>query len=152
MKPTPRLYPPIFACLPPPQYQLLKQIILLNFGPLKDILTSPRFVTLKYKSLRNELVRAKITLTDEQTIDVYAVLENLHVPDSTSHQTSTIMPTLRPQKARTQRCKQARCVTCSHLNHFTSTKSKTSYLIRHSFTCQSNNLIYLITSKKCNNM
>ena len=40
-KPTPRLHLPIFACIPPSQYQLLKQIILLNFGLLKDLLKLP---------------------------------------------------------------------------------------------------------------
>ena len=57
------------------------------------------------------------------------------------------------QITRTQRCKQPKCTTCNHLsckNNFTSTKTKTSYPIRHSFTCQSTNLIYLITCKKCN--
>ena len=115
------------------------------------MLKSPRFVALKYKNLRNELVRAKIVLTDEQVIDVYTALDNS--PANTCHQTSAVLPSLHPQTARTKRCKQPRCLTCSHSsckNHFTSTKTKTTYPIRHSFTCQSTNLIYLITCKKCN--
>ena len=150
-KPTPRLHLPIFACIPPSQYQLLKQIILLNFGLLKDLLKLPRFVALKHKTIGKELVRAKITQTDEQIIDVYTTLDNSSV--NTSHHTSAVLPILYSQTTRTQRCKQPKCATCNHLsckNHFTSTKTKTSYPIRHSFTCQSTNLIYLITCKKCN--
>lgn len=150
-KPAPKVYPPILACLPPPQYHLLKQVILSNFEPLRDLLPSPRFVALRYTTLHNELERAKISPTDEQTIDIYATLTNS--PANPTHHISALLPKLHPQTARTQRCKQPRCATCTHIScksNFTSTKTKTTYPIRHSFTCQSTNVIYLITCKRCN--
>ena len=55
-------------------------------------------------------------------------------------------------KTKIQKCQSPKCVTCTHLNttpYFTSTTTKTTYLIRHSFSCNSTNLIYLITCTKC---
>ena len=150
-KPAPRIYPPIFKCLPPPQFHLLKQVILSNFEPLRDLLPSPRFVALRHTTLRNELVRAKMTPSDEQTVEILATLTSSSYHPT--NQTSALLPELRPQAARTRKCGQPRCMTCTHMsckNHFTSTKTKKSYPIRHSFTCQSTNVIYLITCRKCN--
>ena len=73
-------------------------------------------------------------------------------PINSAHQSSASIPILYSQTARTKKCKP-KCTTCSHLsckNHFTSTKTKTTYPIRHSFTCQSSNLVYLLTCKRCN--
>ena len=49
-------------------------------------------------------------------------------------------------------CNHPKCSTCQHFNptnFFRSTVTKQHYRIRQSFTCSSNNIIYLITCKKC---
>ena len=86
--------------------------------------------------------------TDNQLSLIYATLN----ASTTSHVTAGQLPHLSSQNARTIRCNHPSCATCKHLNcskHFTSTKTGTSYTIRHNFSCISRNLIYLITCKKC---
>ena len=51
-----------------------------------------------------------------------------------------------------KKCGHPRCATCQHLQcqpSFKSTKTKQSYPIRHNFSCNSENLTYLITCTKC---
>ena len=146
----PRLYPPIYKCPPPPQFKLLKAIILENYHTLQNTLLPPRFIPMKHPTLKNELVRTKMTPTDDQLIDIFSVLMNHTTPE---HTTAGKLPQLKAHNTRTKRCNHPRCATCTHLNcskYFTSTKSGTTYTIRHSFTCTSSNLIYLVTCKKCN--
>ena len=142
-------YPPLHKCLPPPQYTLLKSIILENFHLLQNVLPTPRFIPLKYTTLKGKLVRAKLIPTDDQFIDLYTTLSS-HT--TSEHTTAGKLPTLTTLNARTKRCNHPRCVTCTHLNcskYFTSTKTKVTYTIRHSFSCTSKNIIYLITCKRC---
>ena len=149
-QPTPpKCYPPLYKCPPPPQYKLLKQIVLKNFHLLQTRLSAPRFIPLRYPTLGNTLVRTRLSPSDEQLVDIYTSLSN----HSTScHTIAGQLPLLRTQGARTKRCNHPRCLTCRHLNcskYVTSSKTGVTYTIRHSFSCTSSNLIYLITCTKC---
>ena len=142
----PKFYPPIYKCPPPPQFKLLKRIVLENYHELQNILPAPRFIPMKHPTLQNELVRTKIAPTDDQLIDIYTALT------TSEHTTAGKLPQLNPHNTRTRRCNHPRCATCLHLNcskYFTSTRTRTTYTIRHNFNCTSSNLIYLITCKKC---
>ena len=147
-----RLFPPLYKCLPPPQYKSLKKIVMDNYNPLQKTLPAPRFLTRKYPNLHNLLVRTQLQPTENQIIDIHLQLNSdsdSHI-DST-HTTAGEIPRLR-QGVRTQKCRHPRCITCKHLNcnkYFTSTKTGTTYTIRHNFNCTSSNLIYLITCKHC---
>ena len=55
---------PLFKCVPPPKYQLLKQIILRDYHVLH--FKSPKFIALRHPTLQNMLVRSAQTLSDEQ--------------------------------------------------------------------------------------
>jgi hypothetical protein len=147
--PPPRFYPPLFKCPPPPQFKLLKRIVLENYHELQNLLPAPRFIPMKHPTLQNELVRTKVTPTDEQLIDIHTIFMSYATSE---HTTAGKLPQLNPHNTRTKRCNHPRCVTCLHLNcskYFTSTRSRITYTIRHNFSCTSNNLIYLITCKKC---
>ena len=51
-----------------------------------------------------------------------------------------------------QKCNKPRCTICQHYlpnDYFQSTVTRHSFLIRHPFTCNSNNIIYFITCLKC---
>ena len=146
--PPPKIYPPLYKCLPPPQFQTLKKVILNEYDLLEGNIPSPRFITYSHHTLRKELVRSKLIPTDEQFIDICLTLQDISNP---AKETPAQLPTLKTQQARI-RCNHPMCLTCKYLNcsnHFTSTKTKTTYTIRHSFSCTSTNLIYLITCKKC---
>ena len=147
--PPPKYYPPLYKCLPPPQYKLLKHIILENYHMLQNVLPAPRFIPLKHASLSDKLVRTKLVPSHNQLSDSYTTLSTHATSD---HVTAGQLPQLGLQNARTKRCNHPRCVTCKHLNcskYFTSTKTGTTFTIRHNFSCISKNLIYLITCKKC---
>lgn len=145
----PTTFPPLYKCLPPPQFKILKKIILKGYKPLQGTLPPPRFITSKHPTLRNHLVRSQMKPTDNQLVDIYLQLDD-HDKESI-HVTAGQLPRLRP-RVKTVRCNHPRCVTCQHLNcskEFKSTKTGISYLLRHSFCCDSSNLIYLITCRKC---
>ena len=142
-------FPPLFKSIPPPQYKLLKEIILKDYNKLK--FTSPRFVSLRLPSLRNILVRATVFPTDEQFLDIIYILNDT---TPTDHVQSAKLPKLRYNSTVIKPCRHPKCSTCSHhlLNTTTFTdnnKSPTTYNIRHQFTCTSTNIIYLITCNKC---
>ncbi len=134
---------PTFKCLPPPNYNALKAIILQHYRMVQRFAPRPRFIPLRHKKLGEDLIRAKIYPTDEQFVDmVLTTSQEFHSLNSTSH--NATRPTLRP-------C-NIRCATCQHLNcdtHFRSTTNGRTHPIRRSFTCKSSNVIYLITCKKC---
>ena len=146
----PTYYPPLFKCLPPPQYQLLKRIILQKYSDLHFI--SPRFISLRHPTLHNLLVRAQLKPTDEQLIDITLSLAS---NEPTNHIASAKLPNLYRTAATITPCRHPRCVTCRyHLDchpTFQSThpRNYTTYRIRHSLTCTSSYLIYLITCTKC---
>lgn len=145
----PKCYPPLYKCPPPPQYRLLKQVILQNFHLLQTRLPTPRFIPLKYPTLANILVRTKLSPTDEQLIDIYTTLSD---QTTSSHTIAGQLPTLQTQGTRTRRCNHPRCITCRHLNcsrYFTSSRTGITYTIRHNFSCVSSNIIYLISCTKC---
>ena len=148
-KPIPRVYPPIYKCLPPPQYHVLKAIILQDYNMLGRVLPTPKFISLSYPTLRKELIRAKLIPTDRQFVDIYLATESCNNPSQPDHGK---LPKLQTQNTGIKKCNHPRCITCKHLNcnkQFTSTKTKVTYTIRHNFSCTSKNLIYLITCKKC---
>ena len=142
--------PPLYKYVPPPQYKLLKQLVLQNYAAIQVM--SPRFIPLKHPTLQNRLVRSQIKLTDSQLVDLILTLES-------RKETTTPgvpLPQLRPLTTNTiKTCNHPRCVTCKvHLNCSPIFKSnyplnQTVYHIRHSFTCQSTNVIYLVTCTKC---
>ena len=49
--------PPLYKSLPPPQYNLLKQLVLQEYGTLHFM--SPRFIALKHPTLQSVLVRSR---------------------------------------------------------------------------------------------
>ena len=145
----PTCLPPIFKCTPPPNYDLLKELVLKNYNKLH--FTSPRFVTLRHPTLRNFLVRAKLHPTDEQFIDLALQFEN---QQTSPHIETAVLPKLKNTTATVTQCKQINCSLCpQHLltksTFSTSKKPHTTYRIRHNFSCSSKNLIYLITCNKC---
>ncbi len=146
----PIISPPIFKCMPPPQYKLLKQIVLHQYTPIQGHLPAPRFIALRHRTLHNELVRAICIPTDEQLIDIALILASMPITD---HITAGKLPHLHTRPTTTIPCRHPRCSTCKqHLScapTFKSTRTGTVYPIRHSFSCTSTNLIYLITRTKC---
>ena len=146
----PTVTPPLYKFLPPPQYKLLKQLVLQNYTKLH--FTSPRFISLRHPTLQNMLVRAQLTLTADQFVDVSMALDTI---TPTTHIKTATLPHLRLSTATITACNQPRCVTCRfHLNcspYFKSNhpRYRTTYHVRHSLSCTSTNIIYLITCTKC---
>ena len=142
--------PPLHKGIPPPQYRLLKQLVLHDYATLH--FSSPRFIALRHPTLQNELVRAQLKLTDDQLIDAALSLDTT---TPTRHTETATLPHLRPATAAITPCNHPRCITCQlHLNCSPTFKSnfprnRTVYLIRQSFTCNSTNIFYLITCTKC---
>lgn len=149
-RPTkPFILRPLLKALPPPQYDALKQMILQHYSTLH--LPTPRFITLKYRTLRQELIRTKVYPTDEQILDMLIHLQ-ARPTENDMHTNTGGLPMLKYRNVRTQPCRHARCVTCYHLNcekSFTSTKTGKTYPLRHNFTCTSKNVMYLITCTRC---
>ena len=87
--------------------------------------------------------------TDEQFLDIALTLQT----SPTTAKCHIQLPYLRRTLTAIIRCQNSRCATCqSHLicsNAFKCTKTETSYPLRHSFTCKSSNVVYLITCTKC---
>ena len=146
----PTCYPPLFKCLPPPQYQQLKRIVLQNYSDLHFI--SPRFISLRHPTLHNLLVRAQLKPTDEQLIDITLSLGS-NVP--TNLIASAKLPNLHRTASTITPRRHPHCVTyryhlvCHPTFQSTHPRNHTTYRIRHSLTCTSSYLIYLITCTKC---
>lgn len=148
-KPTPYKQRPIFKCLLPPQFTALQHLILKDYKVLN--IPTPRFILLGHKTLKQELTRTRIHLTDEQIIDIAFTREESLTPTDVHNDTAKL-PMLRYKNVRTEPCRHPRCTTCRHLNCekcFKSTKTGKTYPLRHHFTCTSKNVIYLITCTKC---
>ena len=138
---------PIFKCLPPPRFSNLKQIVLQNYDSLR--LPTLRFITLGHRTLKKDLIRTHIKPTDEQMIDMLLTLPQ---PTNPSHVITGKFPAITYPDIKTKPCRHPRCVTCGHLNcknTFKSTKTGNVYPLRHSFTCTSKIVVYLITCLKC---
>ena len=142
--------PPLYKYTPPPQYRLLKQLVLHDYNSLH--FTSPRFIALRHPTLHNKLVRSRIDLTDDQLVDVCLFLDST---SPSAHSERARLPTLRFSHTAITPCNHPRCKTCRHhLNTSPTFKSnyphnRTIYRIRHSFSCKSPNAVYLITCTKC---
>ena len=104
-QPQPTCSPPIFKCIPPPHYKLLKQTILHDYQQLNFI--SPRFIAQRHPTLQSCLVRAKLRPTDEQYIDVALALQTF----TTEHTENAKLPRL-SHKPLITLCKHSHCVTC----------------------------------------
>ena len=147
-QPRPITTKPIFKYLPPPQFRKLQTIILHDYNKIQQLMDKPLFINTGHRTLRQELVHAKVTPTDEQFVDIAVILNN----PKQGHTTSGQLPQLKKTNITISTCKHPRCVTCKHLNtstSFKSTSTGTHYPIRYSFSCSSSNLIYLITCTKC---
>ena len=113
-------------------------------------MAKPRFVTLAHPTLSKILIRAGTKPTNEQFFDMILHFENS--PRNTEHKTAGILPKLKSPPTLIRRCNNPRCTTCAYLNckpFFTSKVTNVRYSIRHSATCSSSNVIYLITCTKC---
>ena len=133
----PRTSPPLYKCLPPPQFRLLKQLVLQDYRTLH--FTSPRFIALQHQTLQNTLVRTRQLLTATQFIDVTLTLDTS--PQITHTETVTLLSFYSTPRSITP-CKQPRCLTCQlHLNCSPTFRSnhprhRNTYSIRHSFSYQ----------------
>ncbi len=103
---------PILKCLPPPVFSLLKSTILQNYKKISKYVAYPRFITLGHKTLRNELVRARINPTDEQIIDIILMLGN--EGPCQPHTTAGMMPNLVDAKTIIQTCKMCNLQALQH--------------------------------------
>ena len=110
--PPPKFYPPLFRCIPPPQYKLLKLSVLRDYHYLQNTVPAPRFISVKPNTLSKELIRARLSPTEDQMFDIHLLLANQVI---STHTTAGHLPTLRIQPVRTQKCKHPRCVMCTHL-------------------------------------
>ena len=138
---------PVFKCLPPPRFSMLKEIVLQEYHLIQKFAPRPVFIALRHKTIGQHLIRSKVYHTDEQLIDML-----LTVDSQTTDHTLLTMPALKSISIATTCCNHFRCVTCGHLNcnnYFQSTANKKVYTIQHSFKCTSRNVIYLITCTKC---
>ena len=130
------------ASPPPPQFSHLKAIVQQDLHTIGHLVPPLRFVTHQHTTLKMTFVRTRVIPMDEQFIDILLSLD--HLPRDTPHVTSGIMPNIHILPPVVRKCKQRRCLTCTHLNcssHFKSTKTKTQYPIRFSATCTSKILI-----------
>ena len=65
---APRLKPPLFKCLLTPHFSALRIIILHRYKSL--LLPSPKFSSLKHSTLHKELIRAQVTPSPDQLLDI----------------------------------------------------------------------------------
>ena len=150
---------PIFKCVPPPQFEQLKNITMHHWKLIKTNMKPPLFITKKQRTIGNHLVKSNYIPSDEDIIDIYLSCTppsyNNTVTINTSTQSIHNFNQLREIVAhdiQPKVCNQRRCATCLHFNpipFFKSTTNHTNYNIRKSFTCSSSNIIYLITCRKC---
>ena len=149
LRPKPSSSPPIFKALHPPQFNHLKQLILQDYAKLR--FTFPRFIALRYPTLSNILVRAKMNPTDEQFLDT---ILQLNVSSSTIHTTATTLPKLKFRPPPITPCRHPKCSTCSDHLMLTPTfkgshRNSSTYRLRHQLSCTTLNIVYLITCTKC---
>lgn len=139
---------PIMKCLTPPNFTQLKTIILQGIHTIRKLVPKPLFISLSHATLHNCLVRARLTPTEEQLMDILCILSE----SSATNPTVADLPTLKNHPNRVVQCHHPRCSTCHHINtsrYFRSTTTTITYPIRHNFSCSSTNVIYLITCTKC---
>lgn len=141
---------PVFKCLPPPNFDFLKRVILQEYHSISHLVKPPQFLTLTHPSLRKILIRAEVKPTINQSFDMLVKLEQ--VSQDTQHTTAGKVPILRSTDIKIRPCGNHKCTTCTHLNcnpYFTSSVTKQNYPIRFSATCSSTKIIYLVTCTRC---
>jgi hypothetical protein len=148
-RPRTTCFPPLFKSLPPPQFRHLKQLILQDYAKLR--FTTPRFIALKYPTLKNIFVRAKVIPTDEQFLET---ILHFSTSSSTVHTVATTLPKLKYRPPLIARCRHPKCSTCAHHLLLTPTfkgshKNSNTYCVRHQLSCTTSNIVYLITCKRC---
>lgn len=137
-------------CLLPPQYQFLQQIITKDFKKLFNASPKPSFIFTLGTCLCSQLVSAKINISDNQALQIFASCHNnlnsAIPPPKVVSGKHRYIPPVHPKRCRN-------CVTCiHHFNddiYFRSTITKEQFRIRFAYTCHSTNIIYLITCRKC---
>ena len=140
--------PPLFKCIPPSHFDQLKMIILEHYPLIHKCVPNPRFIPLRHKTLSQALVRATVHPTDDQLLDLAIMFGT----PNKNEVTAASLPQLKEKGRLVKKCGNPRCTTCQHLQcqtAFTSTKTKTTYPIRHYLSCKSKNVIYLLTCTKC---
>ena len=148
-KPISTTSPPVYKALPPPQFKVLKHLVLQDYPKLQFL--SPRFIALRHPTVSNILVRTKLTATDEQFVDMSILFAD---KSATSHKTIADLPQFSYEKMTIQPCRKFNCSTCRHHLLTTPTfkanrKNSDTFSIRHKLSCQSKNIIYLITCMRC---
>lgn len=71
---------PIMKCLTPPNFTQLKTIILQNAHTIHRFIPKPIFINLSHPTLYNYLVRAHLTPTEDQLMDVLCITYQAHQP------------------------------------------------------------------------
>ena len=142
--------PPLYIHTPPPQYRLLKQLVLQDYHTI--YFKPPRFITFHHPTLQNMLVCSHQSFINDQLIDV---ILTLNTTANQEHKETTALAHLRSSTISITSCQHPRCMTCRmHLLCSPTFKSnyprnRTLYHIRHSFSCKSTNIVNLITCTKC---
>ena len=91
-RPSPTIGRPVFKCLPPPRFTLLKSMILKDFDTIKHLVPHPLFVLLGYPHLKSTLVLAEMTPTLNQFFDLLITLPQSTPEQDRSHKESRHLP------------------------------------------------------------
>ena len=68
----PTMTPPLYRHTPPPQYRLLKQLVLHDYHMVR--FKTPRFITLRHPTLQSMLVRSHKSFINDQLVDVILMI------------------------------------------------------------------------------
>ena len=107
-QPPVKVLPPVYKCIPPPDFHLLKQIILSNFKSLKT--PSHRIISLKHQTLAKDLVSAKVTLHPDQSL-----LINIYFSEVHTHTVMCELPQPSSNYVVISKCQNPSCCTCIYL-------------------------------------
>ena len=137
----------MFKCIRPPNFHKIRDIILYNFqqNNLSRYTSPPLFISLKGKSLKDLLVNSKFKPSRD---DYTRVIRS----NTIDQQTRAINLPREKNTRKPHPCNHPQCATCQHFNTsatFSSTSTKQTFQIHHSFTCSSIRVIYLITCTRC---
>ena len=138
---------PMFKCIRPPNFHKIKDIILHNFRKynINRYTSPPLFICLKGKSLKDLLVKSRFKPSKDEQTQI--------VRSNTTKQHSRVINLPREDVTnKPHLCNNPRCATCQHFDTsaiFSSTATKQTFPIHHSFTCSSTRIVYLITCTRC---
>ncbi len=148
---SPIKHRPLLKCPLPPRYKLLQEIVLSKFETIQHLTNKPIFIYTNHNTVKRYLVNSKHPSDTTTILNIYSSCHNEY--EKEIPQAKLIFPKLSHiNRTQPSPCHQKRCTTCQHFNsnqHFNCTVTRRKYRIRHNFTCSSNNIIYLITCKKC---